>query len=286
MASLGSYIRSAARATFSAYKSLPIRWRLAGGSAALTFVILASFAVDRRRAHDPAGPGPVQRRGALGGRSAPAGARRQAALHRAEPQLQEHEGSPQRLRDRRARPDPDLRPRPAAVHAGPGAPEGRQGAVRHQAVRQPARCQRRELHGRRLPGRGAQPGDPADRQRRRAALRPPAVRRRPHARPGAVLPDARRARRHDPGPARGAGHRPARHAPDRRADARRAGDRAHARSQPATSPIPRPATRSRSSRARSRGCSERSTRRAARPRRCSTASASSSPTRRTSCERR
>ncbi len=44
MASLGSYTRSAARATFSAYRSLPIRWRLAGGSAALTFVILACFA--------------------------------------------------------------------------------------------------------------------------------------------------------------------------------------------------------------------------------------------------
>jgi len=43
--SLGSYIRSAAQATFSAYRSLPIRWRLAGGSAALTFVILAAFAV-------------------------------------------------------------------------------------------------------------------------------------------------------------------------------------------------------------------------------------------------
>jgi two-component system, OmpR family, sensor kinase len=42
--SLGSYTRSAARATFSAYKSLPIRWRLAGGSAVLTFVILAAFA--------------------------------------------------------------------------------------------------------------------------------------------------------------------------------------------------------------------------------------------------
>jgi two-component system, OmpR family, sensor kinase len=45
VASLGSSIRSAARATFSAYRSLPIRWRLAGGSAALTFVILAAFAV-------------------------------------------------------------------------------------------------------------------------------------------------------------------------------------------------------------------------------------------------
>ena len=45
MKSLGYSTRSAARATFSAYKSLPIRWRLAGGSAVLTFVILASFAV-------------------------------------------------------------------------------------------------------------------------------------------------------------------------------------------------------------------------------------------------
>ncbi len=45
MASLGSYTRSAARGTYSAYRSVPIRWRLAGGSAALTFVILASFAV-------------------------------------------------------------------------------------------------------------------------------------------------------------------------------------------------------------------------------------------------
>jgi two-component system OmpR family sensor kinase len=44
MASLGSSIRSAARATFSAYRTVPIRWRLAGGSAALTFVILAGFA--------------------------------------------------------------------------------------------------------------------------------------------------------------------------------------------------------------------------------------------------
>ena len=43
--SLGSYIRSAAQATFSAYRSVPVRWRLAGGSAALTFVILAAFAV-------------------------------------------------------------------------------------------------------------------------------------------------------------------------------------------------------------------------------------------------
>jgi two-component system OmpR family sensor kinase len=44
VASLGSYIPSAARATYSAYRRVPVRWRLAGGSAALTFVILASFA--------------------------------------------------------------------------------------------------------------------------------------------------------------------------------------------------------------------------------------------------
>ena len=45
MESLGSSIRSAARATFSAYRTVPVRWRLAGGSAVLTFVILAAFAV-------------------------------------------------------------------------------------------------------------------------------------------------------------------------------------------------------------------------------------------------
>jgi two-component system, OmpR family, sensor kinase len=43
VASPDSYIRSAARVTYSAYRSVPIRWRLAGGSAALTLVILASF---------------------------------------------------------------------------------------------------------------------------------------------------------------------------------------------------------------------------------------------------
>src|SRR4051794_27052070 len=45
VASLGSSIRSAARATYSAYKRQPIRWRLPGGSAALTLVILLGFAV-------------------------------------------------------------------------------------------------------------------------------------------------------------------------------------------------------------------------------------------------
>jgi len=44
MASPGYYTRSAARATFSAYRSVPIRGRLAGGSAVLIFVILCGFA--------------------------------------------------------------------------------------------------------------------------------------------------------------------------------------------------------------------------------------------------
>jgi two-component system, OmpR family, sensor kinase len=45
VASPASSIRSAARATSSAVRALPIRWRLAGGSALLTFVILCAFAV-------------------------------------------------------------------------------------------------------------------------------------------------------------------------------------------------------------------------------------------------
>jgi len=39
-----SSIRSAAQATYSAHRQLPIRWRLAGGSALLTLVILCGFA--------------------------------------------------------------------------------------------------------------------------------------------------------------------------------------------------------------------------------------------------
>ena len=42
--SRASYIRSAAQATFSAPRQMPIRWRLAGGSALLTLVILCGFA--------------------------------------------------------------------------------------------------------------------------------------------------------------------------------------------------------------------------------------------------
>jgi two-component system OmpR family sensor kinase len=45
MATLRSQIRSVAQFTFVAYRRVPVRWRLGGGSAALTFVILAGFAV-------------------------------------------------------------------------------------------------------------------------------------------------------------------------------------------------------------------------------------------------
>jgi two-component system OmpR family sensor kinase len=45
VASPVSSIRSAARGTSSALRRLPIRWRLAGGSAALTLVILLAFAL-------------------------------------------------------------------------------------------------------------------------------------------------------------------------------------------------------------------------------------------------
>src|SRR3954452_7167068 len=45
VASPASSIRSAARATSSAYRRVPIRWRLAGGSALLTLIILCGFAV-------------------------------------------------------------------------------------------------------------------------------------------------------------------------------------------------------------------------------------------------
>ncbi len=45
MVSPASSTRSAAQATYSAYRRIPIRWRLAGGSAVLTLVILCGFAV-------------------------------------------------------------------------------------------------------------------------------------------------------------------------------------------------------------------------------------------------
>ena len=41
---VGSQVRRVLRAMFGAYRRVPVRWRLGGGSAALTFVILAGVA--------------------------------------------------------------------------------------------------------------------------------------------------------------------------------------------------------------------------------------------------
>jgi two-component system OmpR family sensor kinase len=41
----GGYLRRLSQAVFRAYRRVPVRWRLGGGSAALTFVILASVAI-------------------------------------------------------------------------------------------------------------------------------------------------------------------------------------------------------------------------------------------------
>ena len=73
---------------------------------------------------------------------------------------------------------------------------------------------------------------------------------------------------------------------DRDAHLDRRRDRAHARPLARRARSRWPTTRSPSWRARSRACSASSTPRAARPSRCSPASASSSPTPRTSCARR
>ena len=39
MESLGSYIRSAAQATYSAYRTVPVRWRLLDGGRRATFTL-------------------------------------------------------------------------------------------------------------------------------------------------------------------------------------------------------------------------------------------------------
>ena len=129
MASLGSYTRSAARATFSAYRSVPIRWRLAGGSAVLTFVILAGFAtiVGTLTGRQVRTQFADQQSSNVSAAVTPAQPQADADPDRADARLQQREGPPGRLRQRRARPDQDLRPRrrQAALHAErPPRPEG------------------------------------------------------------------------------------------------------------------------------------------------------------------
>ena len=215
MASLGSYIRSAARATFSAYRTVPIRWRLAGGSAALTFVILAGFAAivgvlttrqvaasSTTRSRTP----PISCRSEL--------QPDELQLDRAR-QLQQDD-QPERLHERRARPDPDLRRRPArsCARRTRSNDQGRQDAARRTDLQE--RPAAHVWHVQRSGYRVASASSASSRAASiDAALRPPAVRPRPHARARARFLLARRPRRHGARAARRSGDRAAGDAPDR-----------------------------------------------------------------------
>ncbi len=292
MASLGSSIRSAARATFSAYRSVPIRWRLAGGSAALTLVILAAFAAIVGVLTDRQVRTQFNDEVELGGRPAPAGAQQQARVHRRrvrwtatsqQVHLSDYasaEHAQIRIFDRR---------RQLLCTQDEVPIKGAEGAAATAALfATPPSQTQAAVHRDRLPRRRArQLSVTADRLRRAAALRaarcPTSTTRSPGSASsccsgvlgGTVLALLA-----------GLATRPASDAPDRRADRRRAGDRADPRPQPADPP-PRGRRRGRRAGPNARGHARaRSTRRAATPRRCSTASASSSPTPRTSCARR
>ena len=225
MASPVSSIRSAARGTYSAYKRQPIRWRLAGGSAALTLVILLGFAVivgtlttqaiytdfnrevssaaDRLQAQLYYQLLGQQRQGRAAVR-VPGGHR--PRRHR---RLQQR-GDPRRHRLRRA---------------------VRERAVAQRAELRPAA--RGERGDRRL-ARG-DPRAPADephravRHPRLRPVRPPDLGRPRHRQPGQAVPRPGRARRRRARAAGRPGHRAPGDGADRGAHRGRARDRAHAR---------------------------------------------------------
>ncbi len=155
MASLGSFTRSAARATFSAYRRVPVRWRLAGGSAALTFVILAGFAaivgvLTTRQVRSQFNDEVRSAADQLERRTPP------PALQARRARLQRRHRQPERLRDGRAGPDPDLRRRrQPAVHPGSGVVSGATLPPATPKFRPPNRT--RDLPGARLPGRRPRP---------------------------------------------------------------------------------------------------------------------------------
>ena len=241
MANPASFTRSAARATSSAYRRLPIRWRLAGGSAVLTLVILLGFA--------PIVGVLTQRR--IYSRLRHAGGARRRTSCRARCGCATHARRRLQLRDASSTcPIRDLNL--YAAPAGRGRPDRRPRAARRRDSRSapslgPPSIGRRRL--RRLPGRDA----PAA----RSAASSPATSTcstrggcRTSRRPSRACASswARRARRLAAGPARRPRHRPPRHAPDRAADRRRP-----ARSSaPATRrcTIPKPTRRRRGRRAR------------------------------------
>ena len=257
MASRGSYTRSAARATFSAYRRLPIRWRLAGGSAVLTFVILAGVRAVVDVLTTAYVGGAFDNEVARHRERAAVGAQAQLGCRRAVTRLRlvaRH--PPRRLRKRGRGRDPGLRHPPAGLLCTQSRrlyrPVGALPFVSpaFKMPTKPGTFDERLPVGRQARRReGVEPGDAGVRA---AALE--VDHELDHVR---SVPAARRARRHRAGAAGRACDRAARDAADRRADRRRPRDRAHARPDPARSPSPRPTTRSPSLRGRSRGCSAR-----------------------------
>ena len=259
MASLASFTRSAARATSSAYRRLPIRWRLAGGSAALTLVILLRLRRDRRRAH---------RRGGIHVGLRPPGRRR---------------GRRARSAQARAASSTADRARPVRDHACPianlddyAAPAGRGRARSSPSTAAPYRSLARRAVPRARRARSRRTSTatassraplPVDRHSFERLLYVQYARRLSDVEATAarvqLLPRPRRARRRRARAAGRPGHRPARDVADRRAHRGRAHDRAHARPV-AAHPHARGRRRGRRARAHARGaCCARSTRRAA-----------------------
>ena len=251
MASLGSSIRSAARATSSAYKRLPIRWRLAGGSAALTLVILLRLRGDRRRARRRGGSSRLQPAGRRRGRPARQADRRCScraqrqtvtALPRAEPRAPTR--APQHAVIRVVTEDDEV------IESAPNAPLPRR--------RRSAPTSRRGLPGRVAAGQVEPVGGVGFVQyaRRLSDVEATANRVRFFLGLGVLGGTALAL-------LAGLRDRAARDGADRRADRGRARDRAHPRPVAPDPAARRPRTRSPSWRARWRGCSTRSTRRAA-----------------------
>ena len=221
MASPGSFIRSAARATSSAYRRLPIRWRLAGGSALLTLVILLGFAAIvgvlttrqiesdfNRDVEDAANELQRTVRPRLRRRGRLLPALRLPAARQGQPGPRHLRGQPER--DHPAR----RQGRHGARTRRPNAP-----------YLLPPREDKQEWNGYLIESR------PIPR-RQRGVLRPVrarAVRRQGDREPRARVPRARRARRRRAGAAGRAGHRDARDGADHAAHRhRRARSRARA----------------------------------------------------------
>ena len=215
MASPVSSIRSAARGTYSAYKRQPIRWRLAGGSAALTLVILLGFAVivgtltTQRDLQGLQPPGGVGGRPAAGPARLPVRRARQRAASRSTSTSgvdldvfagRQQRGDPRRHRlaacaSTRSTDAPELRP------AARG--ERRDRRLARRDARAPARARRPRQYDSRL-----------------RPVRPPDLGRPRHRQPREAVPRPGRARRRRARAARRPGHRAPRDGADRRAHRR------------------------------------------------------------------